>query len=75
MKNLSVKGTIDGHTLVYYSVEPVIAKSIEVNPFEVTTVISGYVKGEQIFPKHQVKLDNALLMKNIQHKGGAGPCG
>ncbi len=60
---------IDGHTLVNYSVEPVIAKLVEVKPPEVTTVICCCFEDEQIPAKGPGKLANALLTKTYSTNG------
>lgn len=40
----------------------------EVSPLEVEEVESSFFEDRNIFPKGSVKLDNALLMKNIEHE-------
>ncbi len=40
----------------------------QVSLLEVESVNSSFFENENIFPKGTVKFDNALLMKNIEHK-------
>ena len=40
----------------------------KVSPLEVENVHSSFFEDKAIFPEGSIKFDNALLMKNIEHK-------
>ncbi|WP_217192956.1 hypothetical protein [Bernardetia litoralis] len=40
----------------------------KVSPLEVEEVHSSFFEDKSIFPQDSIKFDNALLMKNINHK-------
>lgn len=43
-------------------------KHWEVMPFEVEEVPSSFFADETLFPKGSVEFDNALIMRNIEHR-------